>query len=92
MCWVHITTRCLAHLSILWLAYEDYRALRGMYKSVCKCLLLKQNRHLIPTGQELRHCTLWNLSSDAESRAAIVIRGTHHVTVWLRCPFRHSIA
>lgn len=66
MRWVHIITCCFAHLSILWLAYEDYRALRGMYKSVCKCLLLKQNRHLIPTGQELQHCTLWNLNSHSD--------------------------
>lgn len=66
MRWVHIITCCFAHLSILWLAYEDYRALRGMHKSVCKCLLLKQNRHLIPTGQELQHCTLWNLNSHSD--------------------------
>lgn len=95
MRWVHIITRHFAHLSTLWRAYEDYRAPSGMCKSVCKCLLLKQNRHLIPTGQELRHYTLWNLKSDLESWAAIVIRGTHQagrVTVWLRCPIRHGIA
>lgn len=36
---------------------------------------------------------LWNLKPDAGSWAARVIRGTHHaggVTVWLRCPIRHT--
>lgn len=67
--------------------------LAGMCRSLCKCLLLKQTRHLNPTGPELGHHTPWNLKPDAGSWAARVIRGTHHaggVTVWLRCPIRHT--
>lgn len=72
---------------------EYCTALTGICRSVCKCLLLKQTRHLSPTGPELHHHTPWNLKLDAGSWAARVIRGTHHaggVTVWLRCPIRHT--
>lgn len=68
-------------------------ALTGMCRSACKCLLLKQTRHFSPTGPEPHHHNPWNLKPDAGSWAARVIRGTHHaggVTVWLRCPIRHS--
>lgn len=64
-----------------------------MCRSAGNCLLLKQTRHLSLTGPELHHHTPWNLKPDAGSWAARVIRGTHHaggVTVWLRCPIRHT--
>lgn len=97
MCCVHVClceSMCyFAHLSVFGFVYEYCRALSGMCRSVCKCLLLKQTRHLSPTGPELHHHTPWNLKPDAGSWAARVIRGTHHaggVTVWLRCPIRHT--
>ena len=65
----------------------------GMCRSVCKCLLLKKTRHLSPTEPALNHHTPRNLKLEAGSWAARVIRGTHHaggVTVWLRCPIRHT--
>lgn len=99
LCCVHVfmcESMCyFAHLSAFGFVCEYCRTLSGMHRSVCKCLLLKQTRHLSPTGPELRYHTPWNLKPDAGSWAAIVIRGTHHagsVTVWLRCPIRHSIA
>lgn len=73
--------------------YEHCRALSGMCRSICKCLLLKQTGHLSLTRPELHHHTPWNLKPDAGSWTARVIRGTHHaggVTVWLRCPIRHT--
>ncbi|TNN68903.1 hypothetical protein EYF80_020938 [Liparis tanakae] len=53
----------------------------------------QQTRHLSPTEPELHHHGPWNLKPDAGSWAARVIRRTHHaggVTVWLRCPIRHT--
>ncbi|KAK1878200.1 Leucine-rich repeat and calponin like domain containing protein 1 [Dissostichus eleginoides] len=80
-----------------WIPPVNSRGLHARRESAERgCMLQKrpdQTRHLSPTGPELHDHTPWNLKPDTGSWAARVIRGTHHaggVTVWLRCPIRHT--
>lgn len=56
VCEVQTLRACLhvlqyfAHQSVFAVVCGYCQALSGMCRSVCKCLLLKQTRHLSPTG------------------------------------------